>query len=159
MACVYRLSFADVFSSLKPPDNIDALNESSIGMECVCPPTCSELVNCTIELLHLNLLTQKNILALRSSGNFIETLPRRQAKHNDLWVQKMHFSTLRNGNELNDFIFFSPYSDSAEDLEDSTTLKVHFKDLTCIKYRRDMYMTWDGLFGKSTEISQFLLRN
>lgn len=34
----------DVFSSLKPPDNIAALNESSIGMECVCPPTCSELV-------------------------------------------------------------------------------------------------------------------
>lgn len=39
-------------------------------------------------------------------------------------------------------------SDNSEDLDDSTTLKVHFKDLTCIKYRRDMYMTWDGLFGK-----------
>lgn len=24
---------------------------------------------------------------------------------------------------------------------------MHFKDLTCIKYRRDMYMTWDGLFA------------
>lgn len=36
---------------------------------------------------------------------------------------------------------------SESDLDDSTTLKVHFKDLTCIKYRRDMYMTWDGLFG------------
>lgn len=35
---------ADVFSSLKPPEGIAALNESSIGMECVCPPTCSELV-------------------------------------------------------------------------------------------------------------------
>lgn len=34
----------DVFSSLKPPNNIDALNESSPGMECFCPPTCSELV-------------------------------------------------------------------------------------------------------------------
>lgn len=39
-------------------------------------------------------------------------------------------------------------SDNSEDLDDSTTLKVHFKDITCIKYRRDMYMTWDGLFGK-----------
>lgn len=39
-------------------------------------------------------------------------------------------------------------SDNSEDLDDSTTLKVHFKDLTCIKYRRDMYMTWDGLFGE-----------
>lgn len=38
-------SFTDVFSSLKPPDNIDALNESSPGMECFCPPTCSELVS------------------------------------------------------------------------------------------------------------------
>lgn len=37
--------FPDVFSSLKPPDNIDALNESSPGMECYCPPTCSELVS------------------------------------------------------------------------------------------------------------------
>lgn len=39
------------------------------------------------------------------------------------------------------------FSDSVEDLDKSTTLKVHFKDLTCIKYRRDMYMTWDGLLG------------
>lgn len=39
-------------------------------------------------------------------------------------------------------------SDNSKDFDDSTTLKVHFKDLTCIKYRRDMYMTWDGLFGK-----------
>lgn len=39
-----QFAIADVFSSLKPPDNIAALNESSIGMECVCPPTCSELV-------------------------------------------------------------------------------------------------------------------
>lgn len=38
-------------------------------------------------------------------------------------------------------------SDNSKDFDDSTTLKVHFKDLTCIKYRRDMYMTWDGLFG------------
>lgn len=38
------------------------------------------------------------------------------------------------------------------DSEDSTTLKVHFKDLTCIKYRRDMYMTWDGLFGNKQNI-------
>lgn len=40
------------------------------------------------------------------------------------------------------------FSDNSKDFDDSTTLKVHFKDLTCIKYRRDMYMTWDGLFGK-----------
>lgn len=55
-------------------------------------------------------------------------------------------------NQTIEFSFFircgQRHSDSAEDLEDSTTLKVHFKDLTCIKYRRDMYMTWDGLFGK-----------
>lgn len=38
-------------------------------------------------------------------------------------------------------------SDSVEDLANATTLKVHFKDLTCIKYRRDMYMTWDGLLA------------
>lgn len=28
-----------------------------------------------------------------------------------------------------------------------TTLYVYFKDLTCIRYRRDVYMTWDGLFA------------
>lgn len=49
-------------------------------------------------------------------------------------------------------IEFSICSDNSEDLDDSTTLKVHFKDITCIKYRRDMYMTWDGLFGTYTSI-------
>lgn len=33
------------------------------------------------------------------------------------------------------------------DLTNLTTLRVHFKDLTCIRYRRDVYMTWDGLFA------------
>lgn len=45
------------------------------------------------------------------------------------------------------------HRDNSEDLDDSTTLKVHFKDLTCIKYRRDMYMTWDGLFGNQIQIT------
>lgn len=38
-------------------------------------------------------------------------------------------------------------SDNVPDLDKATTLKVHFKELTCIKYRRDMYMTWDGLLA------------
>lgn len=38
-------------------------------------------------------------------------------------------------------------SDNVVDVERATTVEVHFKDLTCIKYRRDMYMTWDGLFA------------
>lgn len=33
------------------------------------------------------------------------------------------------------------------DLSNRTTLIVYFKDLTCIRYRRDVYMTWDGLFA------------
>lgn len=28
-----------------------------------------------------------------------------------------------------------------------TSLLVYFKDLNCIRYRRDVYMTWDGLFA------------
>lgn len=44
-------------------------------------------------------------------------------------------------------LFDHTFSEGFDDSEDATTLKVHFKDLTCIKYRRDMYMTWDGLFG------------
>ena len=47
------------------------------------------------------------------------------------------------------------YSDNVADLSKATTLKVHFKDLTCIKYRRDMYMTWDGLLG--LELLLFLI--
>lgn len=40
------------------------------------------------------------------------------------------------------------HSNSANiDLSESVTLKVHFKDISCIKYRRDVFMTWDGLFG------------
>lgn len=61
------------------------------------------------------------------------------------------------------FSFALISSDNSEDLDDSTTLKVHFKDLTCIKYRRDMYMTWDGLFGKlyspHTLSMKFRIRN
>lgn len=33
------------------------------------------------------------------------------------------------------------------DLTNLTTVLVHFRDLTCIRYRRDVYMTWDGLFA------------
>lgn len=28
-----------------------------------------------------------------------------------------------------------------------TSLYVYFKDLNCIRYRRDLYMSWDGLFA------------
>lgn len=28
----------------------------------------------------------------------------------------------------------------------SSIVNVYFKDLTCLKYRRDPFMTWDGLF-------------
>lgn len=28
-----------------------------------------------------------------------------------------------------------------------TTILVYFRDLTCIRYRKDLYMTWDGLFA------------
>lgn len=48
--------------------------------------------------------------------------------------------------DANNFIF----SQKLADLHEATTLSVHFKDLTCIKYRRDMYMTWDGLLGELT---------
>lgn len=42
----------DVFSSLKPPEDMGALNETSIGMECSCQPTCSEHVKpiCTYRI-------------------------------------------------------------------------------------------------------------
>lgn len=33
------------------------------------------------------------------------------------------------------------------DAENTTTVKVHFKEATCIKYRRELYLTWDGVFG------------
>lgn len=33
------------------------------------------------------------------------------------------------------------------DLTNLTTMAVHFRDLTCILYRRDVYQTWDGLFA------------
>lgn len=75
----------DVFSSLKPPDNIAALNESSIGMECVCPPTCSELVNFNsitdtftntnkiVVIFHM-FYFYIQMLAIWSTSNFIETI-------------------------------------------------------------------------------------
>lgn len=46
------LFLEDVFSSLKPPDDIAALNESGVGMVCDCPPTCSELVSSKFKLVY-----------------------------------------------------------------------------------------------------------
>lgn len=34
------------------------------------------------------------------------------------------------------------------ELYNYSTVSIFFQDTSCIKYRRDMYMTWDGLFGK-----------
>lgn len=34
----------DIFSSLQPPVNIAVLNETNLGMECTCLPSCSEKV-------------------------------------------------------------------------------------------------------------------
>lgn len=39
-------------------------------------------------------------------------------------------------------------SSSDKNLSNHVTLKVHFKDVTCLKYRRDIFMTWDGFLGK-----------
>lgn len=45
------------------------------------------------------------------------------------------------------------------DLTSVVTLKVHFKDISCIKYRRDVYLTWDGLFGnKGLSILKSLIK-
>lgn len=33
------------------------------------------------------------------------------------------------------------------DIQNFSTLNVYFKSLTCIQYRRDIYMNWDTLFG------------
>lgn len=94
----YKILFgfysADVFSSLKPPEGIAALNESSIGMECVCPPTCSELVcqslrgnhlqfhlkkinpfnlNCSFMSLHLQRYEVQSILSRRYPEDKLNT--------------------------------------------------------------------------------------
>ncbi|KAJ6603779.1 hypothetical protein Bhyg_17164 [Pseudolycoriella hygida] len=39
------------------------------------------------------------------------------------------------------------------DPENTTTLKIHFKDISCIKYRRELYLTWDGVFESSGTIT------
>lgn len=38
------------------------------------------------------------------------------------------------------------YSDNKT--ENFTTVNVYFRELTCTKYRRDIYMTWDSLFSQ-----------
>lgn len=37
--------------------------------------------------------------------------------------------------------------DGLSDDEKPSIVYVYFKDLTCLKYRRDPFMNWDGLFG------------
>ncbi|XP_037049613.1 pickpocket protein 11-like [Bradysia coprophila] len=36
---------------------------------------------------------------------------------------------------------------SYKNLSNQVTLKIHFKDVTCLKYRRDIFMTWDGFLA------------
>lgn len=36
----------------------------------------------------------------------------------------------------------------------STSFMVYFQDYFCLQYRRDVYMTWDALFGKSKTFAQ-----
>lgn len=38
------LILSDIFSSLQPPASIDILNETNLGMQCTCLPSCSEHV-------------------------------------------------------------------------------------------------------------------
>lgn len=38
-------------------------------------------------------------------------------------------------------------SDDSVKLPDYVTVKIHFKDITCLKYRRDVFLTWDSMFG------------
>ncbi|XP_037044653.1 sodium channel protein Nach-like [Bradysia coprophila] len=92
-----------IFSSLQPPANIDALNETNLGMQCSCLPSCSE-----------HRYEVQTILSRRYPED------------------KLNSTTI---------------NQKLVDLHEATTLSVHFKDLTCIKYRRDMYMTWDGLLA------------
>lgn len=33
-------------------------------------------------------------------------------------------------------------------MDNLTGVHVYFEDFTCVKYRRDVYMTWDALFCK-----------
>lgn len=44
--------------------------------------------------------------------------------------------------------FFFLQSDESVTLTDFVTIKIHFKDITCLKYRRDVFLTWDSMFGK-----------
>lgn len=48
---------------------------------------------------------------------------------------------------MNISVFLSILPSRYTNLSDMTTLYVYFKDLTCIRYRRDLYMTWDALFA------------
>ncbi|XP_037049218.1 sodium channel protein Nach-like [Bradysia coprophila] len=41
----------------------------------------------------------------------------------------------------------SLHFDDSVTLHDFVTLKIHFKDITCLKYRRDVFLTWDSMFA------------
>ncbi|KAJ6642565.1 Pickpocket protein 28 [Pseudolycoriella hygida] len=51
-------------------------------------------------------------------------------------------------------------SSYGKNLTNHVTLKVHFKDVTCLKYRRDIFMTWDVTThlrcASNTEVQKFL---
>lgn len=53
------------------------------------------------------------------------------------------------------FIIFSNISETT-DLLNHTTMFIGFKDVTCLRYRRSVFMTWDNFLGKKTELQLFI---
>lgn len=58
---------------------------------------------------------------------------------------------LQSGNyfQLKIIFVFANSDLTAYDLANGTSLFVGFKETTCLRYRRSVYMTWDILFGES----------
>lgn len=42
------------------------------------------------------------------------------------------------------------YFHSRKNVPNTSVLHVFFRDITCMKYARDAYMTWDAMFGKQS---------
>lgn len=90
-------------------------------MDCDCLPSCSE-----------EIYEVETTICLRTKTSKLRSI-----------ITGLVGSVICNQTIIQNFHIFS----QSFDPENTTTVRIHFKDMSCIKYRRELYLTWDGVFG------------
>lgn len=136
------MKYLEIFNSLQP----DGVNET-LGLKCDnCLPSCSEEVrecnlSCVCKFLNI-LLIFSNYIVIQCPSDYFNQIWKRNFENSEevsnayAYIKKQEF----------EMKFFFSYG-AGVDLMEKVQLRVFFKDISCIKYRRDVVMTWDTMLG------------